>query len=247
MARFAAVLSLALLLTSFASAQSNPLAIQYAQQAIAALTGGTSVTDVTVTGTVTWTSGSDNETGTVTLYGKGQYESRIDLVLTGGNRSEIVNGTNAPQAEWTDSSGNTHLYAAQNCVTDAVWFFPVFSSLAFGGNSNQVLTYVGLETLNGVSVQHLNSVWYGLALTSMDFYLDATTFLPVQINFNAHPDSDAGTNIPVQVLFSNYQTVNGLQLPYTIQKTFNGTVLLSAQLTNVSVNSGLSDSLFTIQ
>jgi hypothetical protein len=48
----------------------------------------------------------------------------------------------------------------------------------------------------------------------MDFYLDAATFLPAAANLNIHPDSDATTNIPVQVLYSNYQNVNGILVQF---------------------------------
>jgi hypothetical protein len=252
MARFAfglflGLLSLGLLFTSFASAQSDSQAIQYAQQAIAALTGGTTVTDVTISGNATRTVGSEVGTGTGTFYAKGLYESRLDLSLSNGSRSEIRNSTNTPQGEWLDSSGNPYQYSSFNCQTDAVWFFPTFSSLASATDSNQALTYVGLETLNGESVQHLHSVWFGQQLITTDFYLDATSLLPVAGNFNAHPDNDATTNIPVQALFMNYQNVNGVQVPYHIQELLNGTLLLDFTATSAVINSGLSDNLFTIQ
>jgi hypothetical protein len=106
---------------------------------------------------------------------------------------------------------------------------------------------VGLETLNGASVQHLHSVWSGQQLTTMDFYLDATTFLPVAINLNAHPDTDSNTNIPIQVLFSSYQNLNGVLVPYHIQEFFNGTLFLDFTASSAAINSGLADSLFAIQ
>jgi hypothetical protein len=240
------VLSLSLV----ASAQSNPQALQYAAQAISALTGNTTVSDITINANATRTVGSDVGTGTATFYAKGQYESRIDMVLSTGNRSEILNGANqsaGPQGEWIDSGGNPHLYSSFNCMTDASWFYPAFSSLAFTSNPNQVLSYVGAETLNGESVQHLQSTWNGSALTTMDFYLDASTYLPVAVNFNIHPDNDSSTNISVQVLFFNYQNVTGVLIPFHVQELLNGTVLLDATATSAVINSGLSDNLFTIQ
>jgi hypothetical protein len=181
------------------------------------------------------------------LYAKGQYESRIDLSLSSGNRSEIRNSSSDTQGEWIGSDGTPYSFAVHNCLTDAVWFFPVFSSLAFATDQHQTLSYVGLEALNGASVQHLRSVWSGQQLTTMDFFLDATTLLPVAINFNAHPDNDSNTNIPVQILLSNYQNLNGVQTPYHIQELFNGNLLLDFTASSAVINSGLADSLFAIQ
>jgi hypothetical protein len=240
----------AALLPGTGLAQSDPQALQYAAQAITALTGGTTVSDITISGNATRTVGSNVGTGSANFYAKGEYESRIDMTLSTGNRSEIINTSNplnSPQGEWIDANGNANPYSPFNCMTDPVWFYDALSSLAFTNNSNQVLSYVGLENLNGESVQHLNSVWNGSALTSMDFYLDASTFLPAAANLTIHPDSDATTNIPVQVLFSNYQSVNGILVPFHIQELLSGTVLLDFTAISAVINSGLSDSLFTIQ
>jgi hypothetical protein len=228
-------------------AQSDPLALALAAQSITALTGGTQVNDVTLTGNATMTIGSNVGSGTATLSAKGRYESRVDLNLDSGKRTEIRNSTSGPLAEWIGSDGNSHLFAQQNCLTDAVWFYPTFSSLASANDPNQTLSYIGLETLNGSSVQHLHSVWSGQQLTSMDFYLDATTLLPVATNFNAHPDTDSTTNIAVQILFSSFGNQNGVQIPNHIQEIFNGNLLLDFTATTATVNSGLQDSLFAIQ
>src|SRR5437763_14348289 len=119
------------------------------------------------------------------------------------------------------------MFASHNCLTDAVWFFPPLSSLA--GSTNLVFFYIGLENHNGTNVQHIQSyvyqssqVWGGgptqQQLSTMDFYLDATTLLPTAIVFNVHPDNDASTNLSVEVDFSNYQTISGLTIPMHTQK-----------------------------
>jgi hypothetical protein len=236
-----------LLFVPSSHAQSDPQALAFAQQAITALTGGAAVVDATLSGNVTRTVGSNNSSGTANFYAKGQYVSRVDLLLNTGNRSDIFNDTLGPQGEWIDSNGNANPYSPFNCMTDAAWFFPALSSLAFTANIAQTITYIGQETVNGESVQHLQSVWSSGPASTIDFYLDASTMLPVQINFNSHPDNDATTNIPYQITFSNYQAVNGSQIPYHIQEYFNGSLLLDFTVTNAALNTGLSDSLFALQ
>jgi len=226
---------------------SDPQALTLASLSIAALTGGITVTDIALPGNATLTIGSDVGSGPATLSAKGRHESRLDLNLDNGQRTEIRNSTSGPLAEWIGADGKSHLFAFSNCMTDAAWFYPTFSSLASANDPNQTLSYIGLETLNGASVQHLHSVWSGQNFTSSDFYLDATTLLPVATNFNAHPDNDPTTNIAVQILFSTYENLNGVQVPYHIQELFNGVLLLDFTATTATVNSGLQDSLFAIQ
>ena len=165
MARFAVGLSLALLLSILAFSQSDPQALAFAAQSMSAMTGGATISDITFNGNATRTVGSDVGTGPATFYGKGQYESRLNLALSNGTRTEIRNSTNSAQGEWLDSNNNAYPFAQFNCLTDAVWFYPPLSSLSSASNSNtyQVLSYIGLETLNGESVQHIQSVWFGLA------------------------------------------------------------------------------------
>jgi hypothetical protein len=227
---------------------SDPQALTLAAQSIAALTSGASIADFTLSGNVTRTAGSDVQTGSATLYGKGQNESRLDLGLSGGERTEIRNYTGAsPQGQWLGPDGTVTPFVQFNCLTDAIWFFPALSSLASASDPHQTLSYVGLETQNGSSVQHLRSLWFGQQISQTDLYLDATTLLPVSISINVHPDDDSSINIPVQVQFSNYQRVNSVLVPYHVQQFLNGGLLLDITVTNAVLNSGLSDNLFAIQ
>jgi hypothetical protein len=138
-------------------------------------------------------------------------ESRIDIALPNGARTEIRDASAGyVQGEWVNPDGTTGMFAGQNMMTDAVWFFPVFTSLA--GNSNDILTYVGLESLDGHSVQHIRSYITNSSsesstvlqqLSTMDFYLDSSTLLPYAVAFNQHPDDNQVINIPIKVIYSN--------------------------------------------
>lgn len=229
-------------------------AISLASQSIAVLTGGTAVTDVTLSGTAVWTSGSDNDTGTVTLLALGSGESRMDLALSSGTRTEIRDAsTGSTLGEWI-SPGGSGLFAAQNTATDPAWFFGPLSSLAGGGNVTFV--YVGQEFFNGATTQHIQTFQPGPAstgpgpsqqtLSTMDFYLDAASLLPTAICFNAHPDSDANTNIPIEVDFSSYQSIGGIQVPTKIQRFLQGSLTLDLTITSAVVNSNLNLAAFAI-
>ena len=120
MARLRITLSLFVLLASFAAAQnqpqSDPQALSIAAQAMAALTGGTAITDVTLTGNVSWIAGTETQSGTGTFLAKGASQSRYDLVLAGGNRTDIRNASSGfPGGTWIGPDGGSNSYASQNC------------------------------------------------------------------------------------------------------------------------------------
>ncbi len=259
MARFRFCVPLILLLVSVGFAQtqpqSDPQAVSFASQSIAALTGGTRITDVTLTGSVTWSGGTTPETGTITLLASGTGESRMSIVFPNGTWTEIRDAsTGAALGQWIAPNGKSGLFASQNCATDAVWFFPVLGSLAAG--PNVVLNYVGQETHNGEAVQHIQSYIYQTnppgvnpspqQLSTMDFYLDVTTLLPAAITFNAHPDSNASTNLSVEIDFSNYQAINGIAVPTHIQRSLQGNVLVDMTISGAALNTGLPLSDFAV-
>jgi hypothetical protein len=232
---------------------SDPQALAVALQSIAALTAGTSITDVTLTGTVTW-NGSGPDTGTGTLRALGTGESRMDLPLTSGTRTEVRDAqTGVAEGQWSGPSNASGTFAFHNCWTDAAWFFPALSSLTAG--TNVVLSYIGIETRNGASVQHVQSYVYQAGqfysptpqqLSTMDFFLDAGTLLPVALTFNAHPDSDPTINLLNEVDFSNYQTVSRVVMPMRIQRYQQGNLTVDFVVTDAAVNTGLQLSTFAI-
>jgi len=233
------------------TAAGDPLAIALAADAMKALTGGSPIRDVTLTGGVTW---NGKQSGTVTLKALGAGESSINLVLQDRSRTELRDAqTGTPLGQWATPKGSG-AFAFHNCQTDAAWFFPALGSLK--GGTKTVLSYVGQEIRNGQSVQHLKSYIYQASppsglnlaarLSTMDFYLDAASSLPTALVFNDHPDKDALVNIPVEIDFSDYQQISGMQVPMHIQKLMNGTLLLDITLTGAVFNTGLALTEFSV-
>jgi hypothetical protein len=258
---FGLSLILVLLVASTALSQnpsaSDAQALALAAKSIAALTGGSVISDVTLTGSVISVAGSDNETGSVTLLAKGTSESRINATLGTGNRSDIRNTlTGTPEGAWINTSAVSTHYASHNCWTDAAWFFPALSSLSQTENPKFVFSYIGEEQRNGLPVQHIQAYQLSAAgltnspvptLSKLDFYLDPKSYLPLAVAFNSHTDQDMNTNIPTEIDFANYQSVNGIVVPFHFQRILNGTVILDVTVTNAVFNTGLADSFFSIQ
>jgi hypothetical protein len=238
---------------------SDPQALSFANQSVAALAQGSTISDVTLTGNATWIAGSDNETGTAMLYAKGTGEGRIDLDLSGGLQSEIRNDLAAsfPQGESIVGGTGTQ-WATHNCWINASWFFPALSFLSTTSDPTLIFAYVGQETRNGAAVQHIRVYRYMASqkaavitliqqVSTADVYLDATTLLPTAVQFNSHPDNDATTNIAIEVDYSNYQLISGIQVPAHVQKFISGGLALDVTVASAIFNSGLADTLFTIQ
>lgn len=237
----------------------DPQALALAGQAMRALTNGLSVNDVTLGGTATRIAGSENESGTAVLKALGTQDSRIDLAFPSGQRTQIRGQTNGSSAGvWSGPDGVVHRIAQHNCWTDAAWFMPPLSSLAALSDPNMLLSYIGHETRGGASVEHIR-LWrqpprktkiaadWIQRLTTIDLYLDSTSLLPVAMTFNAHPEDDAATDIAVEVRYSDYRSINGLHIPFHLQKFLNNGLVLDIQLRTVSLNTGLSASEFSVQ
>lgn len=236
---------------------SDSQALALAGASVTALTGSEMIHDVSLTGNVTWNAGS-SDTGTITLQALGTGESRMELALTGGMRTEIRDdSTGTPKGKWIGQDGKAGQFALASTMTDPVWFFPALGSLAAGKGT--VLSYVGQENRNGESVFHLKSHWCDSIpcdsstlqlqqLSVMDFYLDAASILPVAVTFDTHPDNNSNNvpwNIPVEIDFSDYQAISGVQVPMHIQKMVGGAPRMDIHLTGATFNSGLTLSTFS--
>jgi len=228
-------------------------AVALASQSLALLTKGSNIGDVTLTGTVEW---NGTDAGNGTFKALGTEESRIDLVLSAGTRTEIRDAqTGSPAGQWTLENQSAKAVSSQNCQTDAVWYFPALTSL--GGRPNRLLKYIGQETHNDTTVEHLRSYAFDPklpreiaarfeTLTAVDFYLDAATLLPVALSFNVHPDDDNNIDLLTEIQFSDYQNFSGVLVPMRIQKYSQGNLLLDVKVSNVALNTGVGIADFTV-
>jgi len=258
-ARLVFVLFLTTLILSPAGAQTtaptrDPQALTVIASSLKALTGSVTVNDVIVQAAANYVAGSDEETGTATLTALGNQESLVQLNLSGGSRQEIRNG---PAGAWSGPDGTAHSMATHNCWADASWFFPALTLEAVATDPLTSVSYLGTDTSKGKPLLHLqvtrapsgqaaSVTTLILGLSTMDIYFDPQSFLPLVLDFNTHPDSDANPNIPVEIQFGNYQSSNGALVPFRIQKFLQRTLLLDLTVTSVLVNSGVPAGTFTL-
>jgi hypothetical protein len=237
---------------------SNPQAVSLLQRSLDALSGGHSLTDVTLSGTARRIAGSDDDTGTAVFKGLASGAGRTDLSLSSGQRSEVANLTAAtPTGAWSGPDRISHAIANHNLLAEPVWFFPAFAIARRLSSTGYVGTYVGHETHNGQAIDHISvsqtaspqipsGVLLFQHLTQVEFFLDSTSFLPSTIAFTIHPDKNALLDIPVEVRFSDYRPVSGAQVPFHVQKYLNNSLILDFQATSVTFNSGLTAVSFSL-
>ena len=225
----------------------------------AMLSGPVLVDDVTLKGKARRIAGSVDETGTVVLQALATGEARLEFSFPSGSFSQVIaQSAKGPVGEWTGPDGKVHEMKQHNLATDAAWFFPtlVLRRMTDAGKSS--VARVGRETQDGKPVEHLmasrqfKEMPEGVApfmegLSRSEVYLDSSTLLPVSISFNTHPDSDALRNVPVEIRFSDYRSVNGAQAPFHVQKTINGRLAFDLQFETITVNSGLTPAIFSLQ
>jgi hypothetical protein len=228
------------------------------QRAYAALSAGNPLNDITLTGTARRIAGSDDETGTAVVKATATGASRMDLTLPSGQRSEIQNSSGAsPAGAWSGPDGMSHTTAFHNLLTEPAWFFPAFLLARGLSASGYVANYVGRETKFSTAVEHLtiHQSFFGLPadmtatfqhLSQVDLYLDSTTFLPIALGLNVHPDDNELLDIPIEIRFSDYRVVNRGQVPFHVQKFLNNGLILDLQFQNVTLNAGLTASSFSM-
>jgi hypothetical protein len=244
------------------------------QASLKSLTGGASISDVTISATAHRIVGADDQTGTATLTAMAAGESKLRLSLLSGvfveTRTPVGNppagspaGAVVPAGGWSGPDGVTHGMVAHNLMTDATWFLPAFTINKLAGSTGFVASYIGQETREGQQVLHLSAsqqYWPssgGQALiqvppliqqmSQMDLYLDPTTLLPVALAFYVHPDNNFNADIPSEVRYSDYRSVNGVQVPFHVQRYLNNSLILDLNFETVAFNSGLNVTSFAIE
>jgi hypothetical protein len=261
--RFAFIIFVLFFISPFAAAQqttiSSPQPLLLLQQSLSALSVGQSLTDATLSGTARRIAGSDDDTGTAIFKALASGAGRVDFNLSSGQRSEFCDlSSAAPAGAWSGPDRISHPIAFHNLLSEPAWFFPAFAIARRLSSPGYIATYVGHEIHNGQAVEHVSVSQTSSSqdspgaptfqhLTQIDFFLDSSTLLPAAITFNIHPDNDAGVDLPVEIRFSEYRFVIGSHVPYHIQKYMNNNLFLDFQVQSVSLNAGLSSTIFALQ
>lgn len=216
-----------------------------------AFSNGVVVQQIQLSGTATWTAGSLEDSGTASLTASSTGPSQLQLLLSStGSRTETQTGLgSSADCQWAGANGVAHEVSLENCWKPALWFLPAFSF-----QPSLILSSVGLVDLGtgvvGTSpniYRHLQGQLQPTGLPSSiastvtqqsttDIGLDPASLLPAVLAYSIFPDNGAPTPIAIEIHYSNYQSVNGVQIPFLIQRYVNGSLQLSIVVSSAQIN-----------
>jgi len=220
-------------------------------QLATAFSNGQAVQQIQLSGTATWNAGSLEDSGTATLTASSNGSSQLQLLLSNtGSRTETQTGLGlSADCQWAGADGVSHQTSSNNCWRPALWFLPALSLQPSLITSDIGVADLGVGPVGSGdnSSRHLQSqllfagfpavVSGGFAQQStIDLGLDPTSLLPAVLAYSILPDSGLSTPIAIEIHYSNYQTVNGVQIPFLIQRYVNGSLQLAISVNSAQIN-----------
>jgi hypothetical protein len=230
--------------------QQDAQAISLLRFSLAAM-GKSVPSDSTAHGTVITVEGSRTENGDVVILTRGTDQS-TEQIQTAHGSTVVHSGLLASQT--TDSVlAPLSLELASSSRSLA---FPLPMLAAILNNADSRYIYVGLESLDGANVHHVQ-FWNSFAsqpkyqflaqFTLTDIWIDAISGLPQKTSQIQKAGRGSEPKFQIDIYFSNYQNVGGLLYPFSIQKSLNGSPWINISISNVTFNTGLTDANFVLQ
>lgn len=225
-------------------------AVAILQQSVRTM-GGSAPSDSIATGTAQIVAGSDTQQGTVRILTRGTDQSSEQFQFSSTTGS--VTYSRGSAAETTN--GATRRLSLERSATSQSLCFPLRFLAAALANPDESFQYIGPELIGTQSTQHVRvrdtyasrSALQSLAdFTVYDVWIDSATGLPVRISTVRREGGGSSPRIALDVSYSNYQTVAGIAYPFTVQQSLNGTPWLTIAITNVQLNTGLTDADFAV-
>lgn len=215
--------------------------------------GGGAPSDSSAAGTIIITAGSDIQQGNIVISSKGTAQSLEQITAPSGTSTTVY--SNGFANDSSPKPAKTLLSAELSASSQSALFpLPLLSGILASPDS--AYQYFGIENVSGVDCQHIR-VWktfssqpdfaYLAPYTIRDVWIDAATNLPLKMTYSLRDGSGAAPTTAVEISYSKFQAVNGIQYPFQIAKSVNGTPWASIIISTVSINTGIPDSAFSIQ
>jgi len=228
--------------------QRDPQAISVLTQCLNASGGRQaiqSIHDFTGTGTVTYFWANEEVQGTVTVRRLGA-AFRLDASLPDGTRSWLVSEGNGAIRE---TDGKVKEIMLPNALNLADQTFPFPGIVAALEDATHSTSLAGQTTLNGRSVYIIRvqktfpdlkgpadrmSKW-----TAKEYLIDAQTFTLLEMRDTVHTNEGPDREFPRETVYSDFRTVNGALIPFSVAEKIDGQDTWTLKLANVTFNTGL--------
>ncbi len=210
-----------------------------------------SIQDFTGTGNITYFWAGSEVQGTVTVRGIGTTGFRLDAVLPAGSRSWF---TYQGQGAVKEVTGTISPISARNGINLTAQIVPSAAIYAALTDTTYGISPSNPTTFNGspafvVQIQKTFSVTddptgdmtkWGVK----SFVFDAQSGVLLETLDTAHPDVGPDRDWKHEILFSGYQQVGGLTVPFAITEKIEGQQTWSIQLQSMTFNTGLTSQVF---
>jgi hypothetical protein len=236
--------------TSSQPVQRDPQAVLLVQSAVSSA-ATVAPTDSVAAGSVSIVAGSETSTGTIQIQTLGTNQTSVQVQTEDANWTVIYSQGLASQTVGGIATGlSLEAASTSQCV-----YFPLPYLAGILQNPDVALQYIGSETLNGASAQHIRatdtfqsnpSFQYLSSFTVTDVWLDSASGLPRRISFTYRDGGGATPKIPVTIDYSTFQNFGGVLYPSQILQSVNGTPWMTVSIESVRFNTGLTNSNFPV-
>jgi hypothetical protein len=199
------------------------------------------------TGTITYYWAGKEVTGRVVLRSRGLRQFRLDASLPDGVRSWWVsNGAGALK----ESNGTVSTVPYHNTVSLESLALPLQKLEEALRDPHVYITDLGKVNLGGQQVDRIR-IQQQLTdkqlskLTIKEYFVDSKIYQVMAVHDQTHPKTDMRVNIPHAFYYSDYRTVKGLSLPFSITETVDTQRTWALTLDEITIGSELSNSDFS--
>lgn len=224
----------------------DPAAVATIQAALTALGGATNmalIQNSVVQGTSVDTPGNGSgPTNFTWTYQGSDFRDENDA---GPNTNILVSNSGSPEDYQGSAWVNVQPFVGRANLPFHIPGLVLYNEL---NNPNYTLTFVGLTTVNGTAAVEVdtadNSDTIGPLVTPQQWYFDATTTLPLRVQFRIPDPTNALAFQAGTTDFANYQAVSGVLVPYQLTMK-EGPLSFTATVTSAAFNVPIDPSIFT--
>lgn len=204
------------------------------------------VRDFVATGTIVYNWGGKEVSGKAVVRGRGSDQFRLDASLPTGTRSWFVSHGSG---ELKEVDGTVSSIPYHNAINRSALIFPAMKiavALEDPGStvSDEGTVQVGGQQFFEVCVEPRLASARLSQSASAQYFIDPHSFEIVGVHDQTHPKENALKNIPHAVYYSDFHTVDGISVPFSITETMYVNRIWSLHLDHIQFNAGLTDTDF---
>ncbi|MGB6192177.1 MAG: hypothetical protein WBF42_06910 [Terracidiphilus sp.] len=215
----------------------------------AAFSGGRSVDAIQLSGNANWYSGTFEDSGSATLLASSSGMSQMQLSLGSlGQRIETQSGVGQDtMCSWSGNDNVQHSTTSGACWNAALWFMPALTlqQASSAGTVGILDLGVGSVGSSDTSYRHLRTQLIPavspvpaetVQQSTVDLGLDKHSMLPSVLSYSTPPDNGAPITLSVEIRYSDYRTIDGVNIPFHIQRFVNGALQLEITISSAQIN-----------